>query len=89
MTQLLQDTDILDGVSGWTQYIIVRAAKYALDKEESDTSKLDAELIYLKSRIEETAMNRDAGQADKISETRNACAWSGMGMSGGPYGSGW
>lgn len=72
LAYLLQDTDVLDGVSGWTQYPIIRAAKYALDKEESDTTKLDAELTYLKGRIEEAAMNRDAGQADTISDTRES-----------------
>lgn len=71
LTTLLQDTDVMDGISGWTQYVIVRAAKYALDKEESDTSKLDAEIIYLKGRIEETNANRDVGQGDVISNTRS------------------
>jgi fibronectin type 3 domain-containing protein len=84
MTQLLQDTDVLDGVDGWTEYVIVRAAKYILDKEESDTSKLDAELLFLKSRIEETAMNRDVGQPDTISNTREI----GSGIYGAPNGDG-
>lgn len=90
MPQLLQDTDVLDGVSGWTQYVIIRAAKYALDKEESDTTKLDAELLFLKQRIEESAMNRDAGQADTISDTRGSFGYgnNGNGWSGFP-GGGW
>lgn len=68
---LLNDTDITTAsVNGWIEYVITRAAKYALDKEESDTSKLDAELLFLKARIEETAANRDAGIPDKISDTR-------------------
>jgi hypothetical protein len=68
---LLQDTDVSTlGYSGWLQYVIVRAAKYALDKEESDSSALDAELLFMKGRIEETAINRDAGQPDKISDAR-------------------
>lgn len=71
LTYLLADTDIMDGISGWTQYPIVRAAKYALDKEESDTTKLDQELIFLKQRIEESAINRDAGAPDTISSTRS------------------
>jgi len=72
LIELLQDTDTTDtGISGWLRYVIVRAAKYALDKEESDTSKLDQELMFLKARIEETASNRDAGQPDKISNTRS------------------
>jgi hypothetical protein len=90
MPQLLQDTDVLDGVSGWTQYVIIRAAKYALDKEESDTTKLDAELLFLKGRIEESAMNRDAGQPDTISDTRGSFGYgnNGNGWSGFP-GGGW
>lgn len=91
MPTLLRDTDVVDGYSGWTQYIIVRAAKYALDKEESDTSQLDQELLFLKKRIEETAQDRDVGQADTISNTRNASGWGsngGFGF-GGPGGIGW
>lgn len=79
LTELLADTDVTDtGISGWLEYVVVRAAKYALEKEESDTQKLDEELIFLKQRIEEMASNRDAGQPDKISNTR---------ASGGIYGS--
>ncbi len=78
---LLADTDVTTiGFSGWLRYVIVRAAKYALDKEEgTDTSKLDAELMYLKTRIEQASSNRDAGEADTISQTRQD----------GLYGSGW
>ena len=80
---LLQDTDLTTlGYSGWIRYPIVRAAKYALDKEEgSDTSKLDAEIIFLKKRIEEMAQNRDAGIPDTISETRRDGIF---GTGGGP-----
>lgn len=87
---LLADTDTSDvSVSGWIRYVIVRAAKYALDKEESDTSKLDAELLFLKSRIEESASNRDAGMADTISNSANGNWSSGWGPFGGRGGAGW
>lgn len=83
LTALLQDTDTTSmGISGWIEYVIVRAAKYALDKEESDTSKLDQEILFLKTRIEETAANRDAGQPDRISDTRS-------GNGGWGSGNGW
>lgn len=72
LTQLLQDTDILSGISGWSEYVIVRAAKYGLDKEESDSSKLTEEIAFLKQRIEESAMNRDIGAPDTISDTRSS-----------------
>lgn len=71
LQMLLQDTDVTTmGISGWIEYVIVRAAKYALDKEESDTSKLDQQLLFVKQRIEESAANRDAGMPNTISNTR-------------------
>jgi len=83
LKELLLDTDITTlGISGWLEYVIVRSAKYALDKEESDSTKLDQELLFLKGRIEESAANRDAGQADKISDTRSNNG-TGYGMNGG------
>lgn len=76
LAQLILDTDLTTiGISGWLQYVITRAAKYALDKEESDTSKLDQELIYMKSRIEASASNRDMSQPDTISDIRGSNGW--------------
>lgn len=85
---LLQDTDILDGFSGWEEYPIIRAAKYALDKEESDSTTLTQELGFLKDRIEGAAQNRDAGQGDTISNTRERSnSWGSTGENGfGPCG---
>lgn len=67
---LLESDTTTTGISGWIEYVIVRAAKYALDKEETDTTILTQEIAYLKQRIEESAANRDAGQPDKVSATR-------------------
>jgi hypothetical protein len=81
---LLADTDLTTvGFSGWLRYAIVRTAKYALDKEESDTSKHDAELGFLKTRIEQAAQNRDIGQAETISETRIDPVYGGNAFAGG------
>jgi hypothetical protein len=88
---LLADNDITTiGYSGWLRYPIVRAAKYALDKEEgTDTSKLDAELLFLKTRIEQSAASRDQGQAETISNTRRDPVYGGgMSNDGGANG-GW
>lgn len=90
LKELLMETDITDiGISGWLEYVIVRAAKYILDKEESDTSMLTQELLFLKGRIEETASNRDAGMPDTISATRQSggTGWGDGGGSGGFNGS--
>jgi hypothetical protein len=88
LTELLADNDILDiSISGWVRYVIVRAAKYALDKEESDTTKQDQELGFLKQRIEESAVNRDAGLPGTISDTRNQAGYWGSGYGSGGGGS--
>lgn len=88
--QLLKDTDISEGYNGWLRYVIVRAAKYALDKEESDSSKLDSELLFLKQRIEGAAPNRDEGMADTIGDARNVQGFGPDGGNGwsGPFGMG-
>lgn len=84
---LLKDTDITTlGFSGWLRYPIVRAAKYALDKEESDTTKLDSELGYLKQRIEQSSSNRDVGIPDTISQTRQDPIYGGTGFGAGQGG---
>lgn len=83
MTTLLKDTDILDLVSGWSEYIICDAAIKALQKEESDVSIVMAQKMALIKRIEDSAMNRDVGQPDTISDTRSSLeAWGGFGADG-------
>lgn len=92
LPSLLKDNDLTTlGYSGWLRYPIVRAAKYALDKEEgSDTSKLDQEIGFLKQRIEQTSQNRDAGVPDTISNTRQDPLYGGNGFASGGGGSaGW
>jgi hypothetical protein len=91
LVELLQDTDTTSmGISGWIEYVIVKAAYYALTKEESDTTSLVMQLAALQKRIEESAANRDAGLPDKISDARsnNGTGWgnSNGGWNGGVAG---
>ncbi len=89
LTELLQDTDITTiGFSGWLEYVIVRSAILAMTKEESDTSKLEGQLLDVRKRIEAAAQNRDAGQPDTISDTRGNGFWGSGGGWNGPIG-GW
>jgi hypothetical protein len=84
MAQLLKDTDQLDGVSGWTEYVIIDAAIKALQKEESDVSVLLAQKQMIIDRINSSAMNRDAGSPDTISNTRSwGERWGGYGSPNG------
>lgn len=84
LPQLLKDTDLTTtSISGWIEYVITDAAIKALQKEESDVSVLMAQKMALKQRIEESAMNRDAGMPDTISDVRKTGWW------GGNNGGGW
>lgn len=79
LPQLLKDTDITtSSISGWVEYVIVDAAIKALQKEESDVSVLMAQKQMLKQRIEETAVNRDTGQPDRITDVRQNGYWGSM-----------
>lgn len=85
LNQLLKDTDVVDGVSGWTEYIIVDAAIKAVMKEESDPTALYMQKKDLIKRIEESSMNRDMSQPSTISDTRSSQRW---GRGTGPNGNG-
>lgn len=90
LNEVVQDQDILDGISGWTEYIIVDAAIKALQKEEQDVSVLLLQKQALIKRIEETAVNRDAGQPNTISDARSFGQrwgdWFGGPNGDGPFG---
>lgn len=89
LTQLLKDTDIAYGISGWLEYVIVDSAIKALSKEESDTTSLEGRKMGLMERIQSTADNRDIGEPATISDTRSNNRWgTGDGPTGGAYG-GW
>ena len=78
LAKLLADYDTATtGVSGWLEYVITDAAIKALQKEESDVSVLMAQKMALIKRIEESAVNRDAGQPDRVSDVRGSSGWGG------------
>lgn len=88
MVSMLKDTDLCDGVSGWTEYIITDAAIKALQKEESDVQILMAQKMALIDRIQSAAENRDIGEPELISDTRRYTDLYGFGSPGsdGGYG---
>lgn len=89
LNQLLADNDITTiGISGWLEYVIIRAAILALVKEESDTSALTAAFMDLRQRIQNSVQNRDNGMPDTISNVSRNGNWGGGSFSGEPSG-GW
>ena len=73
--ELVADTDILDGISGWTEYVIVDCCIKCLQKEESDPSVFMVQKQALLERIEVAAGNRDAGMPHTVSDTMRANPW--------------
>lgn len=70
-TPLVNDTDTVDGVNGWEEYIVADCAIKALAKEEADVSVHMATKAALLQRIEAEAENRDAGQPFNIVDIRS------------------
>lgn len=69
LTELSADGDTLVGFNGWDEYIVLRAAIIALEKEEQDTSSLSMRLEQLRLRIEAMAENRDQAQPMRIQDS--------------------
>lgn len=86
LTTLSADGDTVDGISGWTEYIIVDACIKALAKQESDVTVFALQKAELIKRIENAAENRDAGNPATVADTQFSDLWSSA--SGSGYGSG-
>jgi hypothetical protein len=69
VTELVLDTDVLDGVSGWEEYVIADVCIKVLQKEESDTAVFERAKAGLLARIESESANRDAANPIRISDT--------------------
>lgn len=78
--------DPVDGVSGWTEYIITDAAIKCLQKEESDVTILAAQKSALIQRILAMADSRDIGSPHKVSDSLQSNFFPvGSGFNGGAF----
>lgn len=66
--ELVNDTDTFDDINQYTEFVIVEAAIRVLDKEESDTSVLQAQRAVLEKRIVEASKNRNAADPESVSD---------------------
>jgi hypothetical protein len=81
---LVNDMDIVDGLSGWEEYVIADVCIKALTKEETDCQVFMAQKAALLQRIEAAAENRDAGEPETVSDSmRRNFAWGDDGSFGG------
>ncbi len=68
--QLIADTDTVDAIAGWEEYLVTDACIKALAKEESDVSVFAAQKMALLKRVEEAAENRNIGEPQRVSDIR-------------------
>lgn len=89
LTTLAADADTCDGISGWTEYIIIDAAIKCLQKEESDVSVLMAQKAAMIERINNAAENRDAANPATVADSQYTDFWwptgSGSGNGSGAF----
>lgn len=69
-SQLLNPTDIVDGVAGWEEYLIADVCIKMLAKEESDVSVFAAQKAEMNKRIDEMAKNRNLGEPQTVSDSK-------------------
>lgn len=66
--RLVNNDDTLQDFNAYSEYVIVDAAIKCMQKEESDVSVLMAQKAALEKRIRDKAANRDAANAESISD---------------------
>lgn len=83
------DATLMEGISGWDQFVIIDAARKGMSKKEFDASDMKQERDAMVMEIQAMAEARDAGQAFHVSDALGANAnydddggW-GMGNNGG------
>lgn len=67
-TKLVNDTDSLNDINAFSEYVIVDAAIKMMQKEESDVSVLMAQKMALEKRIRDRAKVRDAAAPPSIQD---------------------
>jgi hypothetical protein len=74
-TELTADTDTLDTINHWFDYVVVDAAIKMLTKEESDTMGLMVQKQALLKRISEMAAERDVSEAETVADIYSSNEW--------------
>jgi len=68
-TPLVLETDTVNGLNSFEEYIVIDVAIKMLAKEESSVTHLVKEKEAMGRRIDLMAQNRDSGQPEKITDT--------------------
>lgn len=69
ITPMAVDADVLDGVNGWEEFVVLDAAIKCMVKEESDPSALMKQLEDQNTRILDMSKDRDQGEAETTTDS--------------------
>lgn len=75
-------SNVIDGFSGWEEFIMLDMAVHALDKQDLPTAVLQAQLESIIGRVEAAAENRDAGAPFTMVDSEQLNADNGFGSGG-------
>lgn len=67
---LASDSDTIDGVNGWEEWVVYDVAIKMMLKEESDATQLIIERDKIWAKIEAAAAEREAVQSSRVVDTR-------------------
>lgn len=84
--QLINDTDIVDGLADYEELIVADSCIKALAKQEQDVSVFAAQKAEMLKEIGEAAENRDVGSPETVSDSRRSNFSWGDPDGGGSYG---
>lgn len=82
------DATMVDGISGWDEFVIIDAAIKAQIKQEGPSQELMGERQLMIAEIEAMAEGRDAGQAQHVSDALGANGYCMDGDDGFGFGNG-
>lgn len=68
--ELSADDDTLDGVLGWEEFVVLEAAICCLEKEESDTAKLEYKRDRILKRIQDEAAAVEFTETARVESVR-------------------
>lgn len=68
---LVDGEDTFNGFNGWEDWVIFKAAIDMMNKEESDSSALQAECVQIEQRIKLLGTMRDLGSAPQVADVRS------------------
>lgn len=88
LISMWDDGTLVEGVSGWEEFIIIDAALKSQNKQENDVSVLGAQRADIIARIEAMAEARDAGMAFHTSDVLGTSTYSDTGWGSNGWGGG-